>query len=64
MLFRSRNNYYLIRLQERVKADTPKLEELEELRTQLKLEKGNTFFLEWTENLKEKSDILIDQSKL
>jgi peptidyl-prolyl cis-trans isomerase D len=59
-----RNNYYLIRLQERVKADTPKLEELEELRTQLKLEKGNTFFLEWTENLKEKSDILIDKSKL
>ena len=59
-----RNNYYLIRLQERVKADTPKLEELEELRTQLKLEKGNTVFLEWTENLKEKSDILIDKSKL
>ena len=60
----ARNNYYLIRLQDREKADIPDMEALKNLRTQLKLEKGNSVFQEWMGNLKESSEILIDKSQL
>ena len=59
-----RDNYYLIRLQDRQKADAPEIEVLKELRTKLKLEKGDSVFQEWMGNLKEKSEILIDKSQL
>ena len=60
----ARNNYYLIRLQDREKAGIPDMEALKNLRTQLKLEKGNSVFQEWIKNLKESSEILIDKSQL
>ena len=60
----ARNNYYLIRLQDREKVDIPDMEALKNLRTQLKLEKGNSVFQEWMGNLKESSEILIDKSQL
>ena len=59
-----RDNYYLIRLQDRQKADAPEIEALKELKTKLKLEKGDSAFQEWMGNLKEKSEILIDKSQL
>ena len=59
-----RNNYYLIRLQERQKADLPDVETLKELRQKLKLEKGNSAFQEWMENLKESYEILVDRSQI
>ena len=60
----SRNNYYLIRVQDREKADTPDTETLKGLTARLKLEKGNSIFKEWLENLKESSEILIDKTQL
>ena len=59
-----RNNYYLIRLQDRQKANAPEIEALKELKTKLKLEKGDFAFQEWMGNLKERSEILIDKSQL
>ena len=59
-----RNNYYLIRLQERQKADAPDMETLKELRKKLKLEKGDSAFQEWMKNLKESSEILVDKSQI
>ena len=59
-----RSNYYLIRLQERQKADAPDMETLKELRKKLKLEKGDSAFQEWMENLKESSEILVDKSQI
>ena len=59
-----RDNYYLIRLQDRQKADAPDIEALKELKTKLKLEKGDSAFQEWMGNLKERSEILIDKSQL
>ena len=59
-----RNNYYLIRLQERQKADLPDVETLKELRQKLKLEKGNVAFQEWMANLKESYEILVDRSQI
>ena len=60
----SRNNYYLIRVQDREKADTPSMEVLKDLTARLKLEKGNSVFQEWLKNLKESSEILIDKTQL
>ena len=60
----SRNNYYLIRVQDREKAETPDAEALKDLTVRLKLEKGNFVFQEWLENLKEGSEILIDKTQL
>ena len=59
-----RDNYYLIRVQDRQKANAPDIEALKELKTKLKLEKGDSAFQEWMGNLKEKSEILIDKSQL
>ena len=59
-----RDNYYLIRLQDRQKASAPDIEDSKELRTRLKLEKGDAAFQEWMKNLKERSEILIDKSQL
>ena len=59
-----RNNYYLIRLQEKQKADLPDVETLKELRQKLKLEKGNSAFQEWMGNLKESYEILVDRSQI
>jgi peptidyl-prolyl cis-trans isomerase D len=59
-----RNNYYLIRLQERQKAGLPDEEALKELRQKLKLEKGDSVFQEWMENLKESYEILVDKSQV
>jgi len=59
-----RNNYYLIRLQEKQKADLPDVEALKELRQKLKLEKGNSAFQEWMGNLKESYEILVDRSQI
>jgi len=59
-----RSNYYLIRLQERQKADAPDMETLKELRKKLKLEKGDSAFQEWMKNLKESSEILVDKSQI
>lgn len=59
-----RDNYYLIRVQDRQKANAPDIEALKELKTKLKLEKGDSALQEWMENLKEKSEILIDKSQL
>jgi len=59
-----RNNYYLIRLQERQKAGLPDVETLKELRQKLKLEKGDSAFQEWMENLKESYEILVDRSQI
>jgi parvulin-like peptidyl-prolyl isomerase len=59
-----RDNYYLIRLQDRQKADIPKAEDLKDLRKKITLEKGNSIFQEWMNNLKERSEILIDKSQL
>ena len=60
----SRNHYYLIRLHDREKPSIPDMNALKDLQTKLKLEKGNSVFQEWVENLKEGSEILIDKSKL
>ena len=60
----SRDNYYLIRVQDNEKADTPSSEALKDLKTRLKLEKGNSIFQEWLGNLKESSEILIDKTQL
>ena len=60
----ARNNYYLIRVQDREKAETPDAEALKNLTARLKLEKGNFVFQEWLENLKEGSEILIDKTQL
>ena len=59
-----RDNYYLIRVQDRQKANAPEIEALKELKTKLKLEKGDSAFQEWMGNLKERSEILIDKSQL
>ena len=59
-----RNKYYLIRVQDREKASAPDPEDLKELTTRLKLDKGNSVFQEWMENLKERSKILIDKTQL
>ena len=59
-----RDNYYLIRLQDRQKADIPEAKDLKDLRKKIKLEKGNSVFQEWMNNLKESSEILIDKSKI
>jgi len=59
-----RSNYYLIRLQDRKKAGAPDMETLKELRKKLKLEKGDSAFQEWMENLKESSEILVDKSQV
>ena len=59
-----RNKYYLIRVQDREKASAPDPEDLKELTTRLKLDKGNSVFQEWMENLKERSEILIDKTQL
>ena len=59
-----RDNYYLIRVQGRQKANAPEIESLKELKTKLKLEKGDSAFQEWMGNLKERSEILIDKSQL
>ncbi len=40
------------------------MEALKELKTKLKLAKGDSVFQEWMENLKERSEILIDKSQL
>ena len=60
----SRNNYYLIRVQDREKADTPGEETLKDLTARLKREKGSFVFQEWLENLKESYEILIDKTQL
>jgi len=60
----ARNNYYLIRVQDREKASIPDTEALRDLTTRLKLEKGNSIFQEWIENLKESSEILVDKTQL
>ena len=60
----SRNNYYLIRVQDREKADTPGEETLKDLTARLKREKGSFVFQEWVENLKESYEILIDKTQL
>ena len=59
-----RNKYYLIRVQDREKASAPDPEDLKELTIRLKLDKGNSVFQEWMENLKERSEILIDKTQL
>ena len=59
-----RDNYYLIRLQDRQKADIPEAKDLKDLRKKIKLEKGNSVFQEWMNNLKESSEILIDKSQI
>ena len=59
-----RDNYYLIRVRDRQKANAPEIEALKELKTKLKLEKGDSAFQDWMENLKERSEILIDKSQL
>jgi len=59
-----RDNYYLIRLQDRQKANAPDIEALKELKTKLKLAKGDSVFQEWMGNLKERAEILIDKSQL
>ncbi|HIF02284.1 MAG TPA: hypothetical protein EYQ84_02780 [Nitrospinaceae bacterium] len=59
-----RDNYYLIRLQDRQKADIPEAKDLKDLRKKIKLEKGNSVFQEWMDNLKESSEILIDKSQI
>ena len=59
-----RNNYYLIRLQDREKANAPDVESLKELKAKLKLEKGDSAFQEWMRNLKESSEILVDKSQI
>jgi peptidyl-prolyl cis-trans isomerase D len=59
-----RDNYYLIRLQDRQKADTPEVDDLKNLRKKITLEKGNSIFQEWMDNLKESSEILIDKSQI
>ena len=59
-----RDNYYLIRVQNRQEANAPEIEALKELKSKLKLEKGDSAFQEWMGNLKEKSEILIDKSQL
>lgn len=59
-----RDNYYLIRVQDRQKANVPEIEALKELKAKLKLDKGDSAFQEWMGNLKESSEILIDKSQL
>jgi peptidyl-prolyl cis-trans isomerase D len=59
-----RDNYYLVRLQDRQKADIPEAKDLKDLRKKIKLKKGNSIFQEWMDNLKESSEILIDKSQI
>ena len=60
----SRNNYYLMRVKDHEKVDTPDTKTLKDLAAQLKLKKGNSVFQEWLKNLKENSEILIDKAQL
>ncbi|KMP10341.1 hypothetical protein UR09_06550, partial [Candidatus Nitromaritima sp. SCGC AAA799-A02] len=60
----ARNKHYLIRVQDREKAGEPDPNTLRDLTTRLQLEKGNGVFLDWLENLKESSEILIDKTLL
>jgi peptidyl-prolyl cis-trans isomerase D len=60
----SRGAYYLIQLMEREAAGEMDPEKSKKLYTRLKNEKSRAAFQEWTEKIKEKADILIDQTLL
>ena len=60
----SRGVYYLIQMVEREVADQPDPEKSKKIYTRIKNEKARIVFQEWMENVKEKADILIDQTLL
>jgi len=60
----SRGVYYLIQMVERQVADQPDPEKSKKIYTRIKNEKARVVFQEWMENVKEKADILIDQTLL
>ena len=56
--------HYLIRLQDRIQAGEPTREQLETISARLKRQKSTTVFNDWIKSLREKSNILIDQTLL
>jgi len=56
--------HYLIQLKDRNQAGEPTKEQLETISARLKRQKSTTAFNDWIKNLREKSNILIDQTLL
>ncbi len=56
--------HYLIKVQDRNPAGEPTKEQLETISARLKKQKSTTVFNDWLTNLREKSNILIDQTLL
>jgi len=56
--------HYLIQLQDRNLAGEPTREQLETISARLKKQKSATLFKNWIKNLREKSNIMIDQTLL
>lgn len=56
--------HYLIKLQDRKHAGEPDKEQLETITARLKRQKSTTVFNDWIKSLREKSNILIDQTLL
>lgn len=55
---------YLIQLNDRKQAGEPSKEQLETISARLKRQKSTTVFNDWIKNLREKSDVMIDQTLL
>ena len=60
----SRGAYYLIQMVEREAVDQPDPEKSKKLYARLKSEKSRIVFQEWMEKVKEKAEIMIDQTLL
>jgi peptidyl-prolyl cis-trans isomerase D len=56
--------HYLIQFQDRKQAGEPTKEQLATISAQLKRQKSTTVFNDWLKNLREKSNIMIDQTLL
>jgi peptidyl-prolyl cis-trans isomerase D len=56
--------HYLLRVQEKKLAGEPSEEQIETITARLKRQKSTTVFNDWVKNLRERSDIMIDQTLL
>lgn len=63
-MVRALNNYYLIRLQDRLDPGTPDKISTQIIYTRLRKSKGEAFFQAWLKNLRKDADILLDKSFL
>ena len=60
----ARKKYYLFRVQDIEEAGEPDQDEIKTLTARLKRQKSSVAFQDWLKNLREKSDILIDETLL